>query len=280
MHADITGVTSTYSTDAPMPMNPRLLRPLATGFNPLNIASLEGWWDASDLSSMAQNSDGTTAVTATNDPVGYWADKSGKGRHAKQATNNDRPLVQLADKNNRAGLDFDGNDDHYKCDSGAAFAAVYFVAVMRRTATPAAWNGIYVHRASGNRAGFSNGAQQFFVQQTSNLTAGFVFGIAEDGGFMRENGITVTAVNSGVFNLRHYQFFPNTTDTKVIGVQGNQSSTSGTQFPIIGLDPAAGGGRFYPMRAYEMMVFSAIPATAQLQALERHLGRKWGITVA
>jgi hypothetical protein len=263
-----------------MAMNPRLLVPRSTEFNPLNIASLEGWWDASDLSTMAQNSDGTTAVTATNDPVGYWADKSGKDRHAKQATNNDRPQVKLADKNDRAGLDFDGSSDHFKCDSGAAFAAVFFIGVMRRTGTPAIWNGIYVHRGSSTRAGYSTSAQEFYVAQTSNQTPGFVFGIAAAGGLMRENGSTVTAVNSGVFSLYHYNFFPNTTDTKVIGVQGNQSSTVGTQHPTIGLDPATGSGRFYPMRVYEMMVFSAIPATAQLQALDRHLGRKWGITVA
>ena len=48
------------------------------------------WYDPSDLSTMFQNSDGTTAV-AVGDPVGYIADKSGNGFHATQATAASRP---------------------------------------------------------------------------------------------------------------------------------------------------------------------------------------------
>jgi hypothetical protein len=40
----------------------------------------KGWWfDASDLSTLKQNAGGTTAVTADNDPVKYWASKAGGG---------------------------------------------------------------------------------------------------------------------------------------------------------------------------------------------------------
>jgi hypothetical protein len=60
-----------------MPMNPRLLRPLATGFNPKSIANLYTWWDFSDTSTLAQNSDGTTAATTHGDPVGYVKNKAG-----------------------------------------------------------------------------------------------------------------------------------------------------------------------------------------------------------
>ena len=54
------------------------------GFNPLSLfANSEqgAWYDPSDLSTLFQNSDGTTAV-AVGDPVGYIADKSGNGSHA------------------------------------------------------------------------------------------------------------------------------------------------------------------------------------------------------
>lgn len=50
------------------------------------------WYDPSDLSTMFQNSDGTTAV-AVGDPVGYIADKSGNGFHATQATAAARPVL-------------------------------------------------------------------------------------------------------------------------------------------------------------------------------------------
>jgi hypothetical protein len=67
------------------------------------------WYDPSDLSTMFQNSDGTTAV-AVGDPVGYIADKSGNGKHATQANAASRPVLRQT-----AGglyyLEFDGTDD-------------------------------------------------------------------------------------------------------------------------------------------------------------------------
>jgi hypothetical protein len=56
-------------------MSPRLLRPLATGFNPRQIAGLVGWWDASDSST----------VTLDSGRVAGLADKSGNGRDATNA---------------------------------------------------------------------------------------------------------------------------------------------------------------------------------------------------
>jgi len=261
-----------------MPMNPRLLRPTTTGFDPRRITGLQGWWDAADLSSMAQNSDGTTAVTSTNDPVGFWRDKSGNARHAKQTINNNRPQVQIADKNGRPGLNFDGSDDYFACDSGATFAAAVAIAVVRRTGTPTNFAGIFMLRNSASAVGFSNSAQGFFVQQTGTVV-GFIFGLATDGGLMRSNGTALTPTNDGFFGVRHSELFPNTTATNVIAVQGNVTSVSGTQFPFIGLDPN-NVTRVYPMRLYELLVYSVIPTTAQLQAIERYLAQKWGITLA
>lgn len=67
------------------------------------------WYDPSDLASLKQNSNGTTAV-AVGDPVGFVADKSGRGNNATQATSTKRPILRQA-----AGgyyyLEFDGVDD-------------------------------------------------------------------------------------------------------------------------------------------------------------------------
>jgi hypothetical protein len=59
-----------------MPMNPRLLRPIATGFNPKSIANLGMWLDAS--------SDGS--LTLNGNTVSEWRDLSGNGRHVAQAS--------------------------------------------------------------------------------------------------------------------------------------------------------------------------------------------------
>lgn len=60
------------------------------------------WYDPSDLSTMFQDSAGTTPVTATGDPVGYMADKSGNNYHATQTDNAKRPTLAV-----------DGNGKYY-----------------------------------------------------------------------------------------------------------------------------------------------------------------------
>ena len=49
------------------------------------------WYDPSDMSTLFQDSAGTTPVTAVEQPVGLMLDKSGRGNHALQATTTKRP---------------------------------------------------------------------------------------------------------------------------------------------------------------------------------------------
>ena len=81
-------------------------------FSPLDLfASGEqgAWYDPSDLSTMFQDSAGTTPVTADGQPVGKILDKSGRGNHASQATAAKRPLYKTS--GGLHWLQFDGVDD-------------------------------------------------------------------------------------------------------------------------------------------------------------------------
>ena len=51
------------------------------------------WYDPSDMSTLFQDSAGTTPVTAVEQYVGLMLDKSGRGNHAIQATTMKRPLL-------------------------------------------------------------------------------------------------------------------------------------------------------------------------------------------
>jgi hypothetical protein len=68
------------------------------------------WFDPSDLSTLFQDSAGTTPVTAVGQTVGRILDKSGRGNHATQATLAQRPTYQI-DSTGRPYLSFDGVDD-------------------------------------------------------------------------------------------------------------------------------------------------------------------------
>jgi hypothetical protein len=51
------------------------------------------WFDESDFSTLSQNSAGTTAVTAVEQPIGRMRDKSGNGNNATQATAANRMVL-------------------------------------------------------------------------------------------------------------------------------------------------------------------------------------------
>lgn len=84
-----------------------------TKFSPISLfASSEPgvWYDPSDLTTLFQDSAGTTPVTAAGQPVGLMLDKSGRGNHATQSTAGQRPTYQI-DGTGRSYLSFDGIDD-------------------------------------------------------------------------------------------------------------------------------------------------------------------------
>jgi hypothetical protein len=88
------------------------------GFSPRLLfadGSAGAWYDPSDLSTMAQNGDGSGAA-ALDAPVGRILDKSGRGNHAVQAAAASRPMLRR--ENGLWFLEFDGNDDWLR----AAFA--------------------------------------------------------------------------------------------------------------------------------------------------------------
>ena len=97
-------------------MNPRLLRPLATGFNPEAISGLAEWWDASDASTLLLN---TGAVEE-------WTSKSTAGTVASQSIANNRPTTTQV--NGRTALLFDGSNDGLDFAGVARTDETWFIA--------------------------------------------------------------------------------------------------------------------------------------------------------
>jgi hypothetical protein len=90
-------------------------------FDPLSLftgGQLGAWYDPSDLSSMFQDSAGTTPA-AVDSPVGKLNDKSGNGYHLTQGTSSARPVLRFG--GGFYYLEFDGVDDALAA-SGTALA--------------------------------------------------------------------------------------------------------------------------------------------------------------
>lgn len=64
-------------------------------FSPADL-TLTGWWDPSDLSTMWQDTAGTTPVTADGDVVARIDDKSGNSRNFTQSTSGARPVYRTS----------------------------------------------------------------------------------------------------------------------------------------------------------------------------------------
>jgi len=82
------------------------------GFSPASLfaGGTEGaWYDPSDLSTLFQDSAGTTPVTTAGQPVGLMLDKSGNGNHATQAASSKCPTY--TEGGGLSWLAFDGVDD-------------------------------------------------------------------------------------------------------------------------------------------------------------------------
>jgi hypothetical protein len=83
----------------------------SAAFTPTSITGLALWLDASDLTTLWQDSGRTTPVAANSDPVGAWDDKSGNARHFTQATSSKRVSYLTNLVNGLPALDDDGGDD-------------------------------------------------------------------------------------------------------------------------------------------------------------------------
>ena len=85
----------------------------ATGmiYEPTAISGLVAWYDARTLSTLFQDSAGTTPVASNNDPVGKWSDKMGNGNHIIQATAGKRPLYKTSQFGSFPAVHGDGVND-------------------------------------------------------------------------------------------------------------------------------------------------------------------------
>jgi hypothetical protein len=111
-------------------MNPRLLRPKASGFNLKSISGLEMWMDGSD----------STTMTFNGTAVSEWRDKSGKGNTFTQTTALNQPTFTASARNGRSGLNFP-NVAQMNGPSGFSFAQpTTWVMAFQAATTTGTWS--------------------------------------------------------------------------------------------------------------------------------------------
>lgn len=240
-----------------MAMNPRLLRPKASGFNPNSISGLSLWLDAADSS---------TITVGTG--VSQWKDKSTNGSLWTQSTGNNQPATGTQTMNGKNVLVFDGSND--TLSNAAPFTS---------TATP--WTMFFVQRiVSATNFGHTysaDGGSGFALRQ--NATTG-------QPQVQANASVTTTSYGSSAVgaNQVHAILFPASGSTTVflngasVSITGDAvTGPSMNNTHVIGGRSASLYGNVW---IAEIIFYNALLSSSQRSTVERAMGRKWGITVA
>ena len=102
-------------------------------FSPLNISGLVSWYDASDTSTLWEDSARTTPAADNADVIGAWDDKSGNGYHATQATTINKPTLRTNVQNGKNAIRFDGSDDFLQNTSYPDFGDNYSIYIVGKS---------------------------------------------------------------------------------------------------------------------------------------------------
>lgn len=253
-----------------MAMNNRLMRPRASGFNPKTISGLQAWYDASDTTTLYQNSNGTTAVSATDDPVGYWGDKSGNGRNLTQTTNNNRPLFKPASRNGKGDMLFDGTDDLLTVTTASRLDITNdftVVAMLQNTSGQGSY--LSLGRASG-----TNGITLY----TNSATDTYRAIVKATGGWGTDFVLSTTISRT----LQRRVTVIRSSSTTTLGVKGfTDASVTGSAGPITynGTALQIGGPSDGYWAGYisEVLIWNKALSATERTAVQNYIDKKWGL---
>lgn len=232
------------------------------------------WLDPSDITTLFQDSAGTTPVTALGDPVGLIKDKSGRGNHASQSTSSKRPTWQY-DSAHGYYLSFDGVDD-YLSTASLDFTGTDKISVFAGAAKVDDTARI-ICELSANFNG-NNGSFYFALDSTSGNgwyspargTAGAVYAQAA-------RAITYSGADSAVLTITHSISANLSTIRRngAAGTNGTGSKGSGNfgNYPLY-IGARAGTSLFFNSRLYQLVVRGSMSSTDEITRNERFINMK------
>jgi len=265
-----------------MPMNPRLLRPLASGaFSPNQISGLAVWLDAADDST----------VTLNGSTVSEWRDKSGNQRHFAQSTAASQPEYVSGGQNGKS-LIRNATNKFLRRESGGSVLSESLSYLGQTTHTIfIAWNpnalsaSNYIFWA-WNPADSVNDRLQLTGPSASGANGLYTI----DSGAFTNSRLTTTA-NAFTVAVPHVVTFRRDGSAFASWGNGNNIGTA-TRGSAAAVDYSGTFGLFTDVQAngnagvsaagdlYEVICYDRAVTDAERQSIERYIGTKWSIVVA
>jgi len=235
-------------------MNPRLLRPIASGFNPTSLSGLFGWWDFSDAATLTLNGDAPTQT------ISEVRDKSGNNRHFLHTTALNQPAYTPNAQNGRAAATFNGANTFLDIASVTLNQPFTAIGVYQNTAT-STYRLLLTGAPPAGTAGFIMFSRNPFGNQ--GMTLGLVF--------------------APIPTITDWQVHSNVADGEASVVArnldadstGNAGANNVTTLRM-GANKFGGGVHQGPVGA--VLIYDRVLTRAEREQLVRYLATQWGIT--
>ena len=245
-------------------------------FTPNDLENCVLWLDGADLSTLYQDSAGTTPVTATGQSVGFWRDKSVTKNNATQSTVGNQPTITFNGLNGLSVLNFNGANTNYlsltPTSPPAGSSTLTLFVVLRST---------------------DSTSTQYFFTWVSNAGSGLALQYLSSGLFRCFITASATAGsdNSGLFSINNYCIYSGIAPYAPLSCWGwvngtSMSGRSGTTGPyaIVSIGRATIGASYTgsyvsPMtgQVAEIIIYLRALGNGEREMVEGYLANKWGL---
>jgi hypothetical protein len=242
-----------------MPMSPRLLRPRASGFNPLSISGLAFWSDPSDAS----------RVTLNGSTISQIADKSGNGRAFSNATAANQPSTGTL--NGRACINIDSATKWLQSNFALTYTAQTVVCVCQPNASVPSFARLYSQATAtsetptGGYIPLIRNSSVSPLQMTSYTTSFF-------------GSVAFTAGTTTVFTARHSGAAFTVRANATSGA--SQAHTLNIQFTRQRCGNGFSGADGFIGLLGDCLMWTRALTDSELSAVEKWLASKWGAKLA
>lgn len=242
-----------------MPMNPRLLRPRATGFNPLSISGLAFWIDPSDAAT----------VTLNGSTISSIADKSGNARAFVNGTAANQPAA--ATLNGRSCVNVDSAAKWLQSDFTLTYTAQTIVCVCQPNAAVPSFARAYsqanatTETPTGGYIPLIRNSSASPLQMTSYTTT-----------FL--GPVSFSSGTTTVFTARHSGSAFTVRANRNSGA--SQSHTLNIQFTRQRYGNGFSGADGFRGLFGDCLMWPRALSDAELASVEQWLAKKWGATLA
>ena len=240
-------------------------------------------------------------ATATSDPVGYWADKSGNARHLTQATSASRPTFLPTGISSKPALNFDGTDDNIWRQPGLTSDDLSILLVNQTNTLSGGVTYEFSHSSditnsqATNLSGFGNvagmqvsaaGAANYMSDVVRSFTQIDLQGRSGTAGDITANvpyiGTQCVSYSANASAIRKQSWtsgkgMPNNTrfncggwSAVTLGARRNNQNAGGINIPTV----------FLNGRIAEVIAYSRYISDTDRRRLELYLARKWSVTLA